>query len=219
MIKADIQLKQDIEDELGSDPKVDAAQIGVSVNEGAVSLLGAVDSYTAKWATEEAVKRVRGGRAVAQDLTVRLSAKHHRSDLEIAGAVKDALDSNVFIPTGVTASVQEGQVTLEGQVKWNAERVTAERAVRPLPGVTDVINCIGLTPRPTATQVKEEVEAALKRQATVDSLSIQVNAADGEVTLSGRASSWRAVEDARRAAWATPGVTAVVDQVRVAPPP
>src|SRR5271154_6273901 len=114
MHKTDIQLKQDIEEELLWDPKVNAAQIGVSVDEGAVSLLGTVDTYAEKWAAEDATKRVSGVRTVAQDLTVKILGEHQRSDSDIARAVQSALEWDVSVPNAVTAKVRNGEVTLEG---------------------------------------------------------------------------------------------------------
>jgi osmotically-inducible protein OsmY len=216
MNKTDLQLKNDIEEELRWDPKVNAAQIGVSVDKGAVSLLGSVDTYAEKWAAEDATKRVAGVRAVAQDLTVKILVDHKRSDSDIAGAIQHALKWDVYVPKTVTAKVQGGMVTLEGQVTWNFQRDAAERATRYLTGVVSVNNSITLKPQVSPAQVKEKVAAALQRQATADAKSITVDASGGKVTLSGQASSWQSIEDAANAAWAAPGVTDVVDQVRVA---
>ena len=122
MSKTDNQLKEDIEQELRWDPKVNAAQIGVSVDKGAVSLLGAVDTYAEKWAAEDATKRVCGVRTVAQDLTVKVLSDHVRSDSDIASAIQSAFKWDVFVPKSVTAKVHGGAVTLEGQVTWNFQR-------------------------------------------------------------------------------------------------
>jgi osmotically-inducible protein OsmY len=217
MTKTDIQLKQDIEEELRWDPKVNAAQIGVTVDGGAVSLLGAVDSYPEKRAAEDATKRVSGVRTVAHDLTVKVLGEHKRSDSEIAAAVQSALKDDVWVPKAVTAKVQHGWVTLEGQVTWNYHREASERAVRHLAGVVGVVNGIMLKPQTqvSAAQVKEKVEAALQRQATADAKSIHIDTSGGKVTLTGHASSWQSIEDAANTAWATPGVTEVVDRLEV----
>ena len=212
-MKSDIKLKQDIEAELRWDPKVNAAQIGVSVDKGAVSLLGAVDTYAEKWAAEDATKRVSGVRTVAQDLTVKVLTDHIRTDSEIAAAVLSALEWNVAVPKDVTAKVQQGAVTLEGQVPWNYQRDAAERAVRHLKGVVAVHDFITLKPQVSAAQVKEKVQAALQRQAAADAKSIHIDTSGGKVTLTGHASSWQSIEDAANAAWAAPGVTEVVDRV------
>jgi len=216
MTKSDIQLKQDIDQELAWDPRVNAAQIGVSVDKGAVSLLGTVDTYAQKWAAEDAAKRVSGVRTVAQDLTVKILSDHTRSDSDIAGAIQSALKWDVLVPNAVTAVVRDGLVTLEGQVDWNFEREAAGRAIRNLTGVVNVNNLVTLKKKEaSATQVKEKVEAALQRQATADSKSIHVDTNGGKVTLTGHASSWQSIEDASNAAWAASGVTQVVDQLKI----
>jgi osmotically-inducible protein OsmY len=216
MKKTDHQLKQDIEDELRWDPKVNADQIGVTVDNGTVSLLGAVDTYAQKWAAEDATKRVFGVRTVAQDLTVKLIGDHKRTDPEIASAVQNALKWDVFTPSSVAAKVQDGTVTLTGEVKWNFERDAAEKAVRYLTGVVSVYNSITLKPETSTAQVKEKIQSALNRQATTDTNSIHIETSGGKVTLTGHASSWQSIEDAANAAWAAPGVTQVIDQVKMA---
>jgi len=216
MSKSDIELKQDIELELRWDPKVNAAQIGVIVDKGVVTLLGAVDTYAEKWAAEDATKRVGGVRTVAQDLSVKILGEHACDDSAIAAATQSALKWDVFVPRSVTAKVQQGAVTLEGQVSWNFQRDAAERAIRYLRGVVSVRNFVTLKPETSVAGVKEQVLAALQRQASADAKSIHVDAVGSKVTLTGHASSWQAIADAANAAWAAPGVTEVVDQVQMA---
>jgi len=216
MNKSDMKLKTDIEEELRWDPKVNAAQIAVSVDKGAVSLLGAVDTYAEKWAAEDAVKRVGGVRTMAMDLTVKIRGEHVRTDSDIAAAVQAAMKWDVYVPATVTAKVEHGNVTLGGQVHWNYQRDAAERAVRYLTGVVGVFNGISLKPEPaSAEKVSEKVGAALQRQATADAKSIHVETSGGKVTLTGHASSWQSIKDASWAAWAAPGVTEVVDRMTI----
>ena len=217
VIKTDMQLKQDIEEELRWDPKLNAAQIGVSVDKGTVTLTGAVDTYAAKWAAEDATKRVAGVRTVAQDLTVKILAEHKRTDPEIAAAAESALKWNVFVPKAVTAKVSGGSVTLEGPVTWNFQREAAETAIRHLSGVVTVFNFITIKPEVSAGQVKEKVQAALLRQATSDASSVHVDTSGGKVTLTGQVASWRTMDDAEKAAWAVPGVNEVVDKLTISP--
>jgi osmotically-inducible protein OsmY len=215
MKKTDMQLKLDIEEELRWDPKVNAARIGVTVEKGAVSLLGSVDTYPEKWAAQDATKRVTGVRTVAHDLTVKVLEGHKRSDSDIAVATQSVLTWNVLVPRAVTATVHNGAVTLAGEVSGNYQRDAAERAVRHLTGVVAVRNSITLERGPAAAQVKEKVQAALQRQAMSDVNSIHIETSGGKVTLTGHASSWQSIEDAANAAWAAPGVTEVIDQVKM----
>ena len=216
MTKTDLQLKQDVDDELRWDPKVNAAQIGVSVEAGAVSLKGEVDSYADKWAAEDAAKRVGGVRAIAENLRVKVLELHGHSDLEIAEAALAALKWDVWVPKTVSVKVEQGKLTLSGAVEWNYQRNSAERAVRNLAGVVDVFNSISIKAGASVDQVQKKVQAALQRQATTDANNIVVNTSGGVVTLSGNASSLRAIADARDAAWAAPGVTEVVEHVAIA---
>ena len=239
MSRTDIQLKQDIEDELRWDPRINSAQIGVTVDEGAVSLIGAVDTYAEKWAAEDATKRVSGVRTIAQDLMVKLLPEHVHSDSDIAAAIQNALQWNVYIPKSVTASVQQGSVTLNGCVEWNYQRVIAVRAIRYLPGVVAVYNLITLEPRNSVKRsngsvahfwtrwlpfhrartsgkpITETILAALQRQAAADAKTIHIETSGGVVTLTGHASSWQSIADASNAAWSTPGVTHVFDRVKL----
>lgn len=212
---SDERLKEDIESELRWDPRLGVARIGVTVEKGAVSLLGTVDSYAQKWAAEEATKRVFGVRTVAQDLTVKILGEHKRSDSEIAVAVQHALTWNVLAPKAVTARVADGAVTLEGEVKWNFQREAAAQAVANLTGVVAVRNFIALNTHAEHVNVKECVDAALQRQATTDGQSIKVEASGGVVTLTGHASSLQSIMNATHAAWSAPGVTDVVDHVEM----
>ena len=213
MDKTDMQLKEDIMDELRWDPRVNSAQIGITVDKGAVSLMGEVDTYAEKWAAEDATKRVSGVRAVAEELAVKVLGPHVRSDSEITGAVLNALKSNVWVPDTVTARVHQGALVLEGEVEWNYQRDAAAVAVRHLAGIVSVRNATTIVPKASEGQVKERVQAALLRQAAADGRSITVGTSGSTVTLSGNASSWGAIQDAADAAWATPGVTRVIDNV------
>ncbi len=208
-----MQLKQDVEAELRWDPKINAAQIGVAVDGGTVTLTGAVDTYAEKWAVEDAIKRVAGVRAIAEDLSVKITGLHQRSDSEIAAAALSALMWDVWVPDSVTAKVQQGSLTLEGEVEWNYQRDSAKRAVQYLTGVVSVDNNIMIKPRVSADEVREKVQAALQRRATKDANTIHVETSGGAVTLTGEASSWHVIEDAAAAAWAAPGVTKVIDTV------
>lgn len=215
MMKTDAQLSQEVEQELASDPKLNASGIAINVDQGAVSLLGTIDTYAEKAIAENAAKRVNGVRAIALNLEVRLPESHLRTDSDIAVAVQNALTWDVLIPTTVTGKVEDGWITLEGPVTWNYQREAAEHAVRNLFGVVGVFNSVTIKPEVSAAEVKEKIEAALERRTRAGVGAIGVEVVGGKVTLTGHAGSWRAVEDAANAAWAAPGVTEVVDQVKM----
>jgi osmotically-inducible protein OsmY len=173
MARTDGQVKQDIEQELRWDPKLNAAQIGVSVDRGIVSLAGAVDTYAEKWRAEDAIKRVSGVRKVAQSLTVKVLTEHERTDADVAAATQMVLACNVFVPKTVSARVAKGWVTLEGRATWNYEREAAERAVAHLTGIAGVRNHISLEPvgaesHVSATAVEAEVEGVVQAAATAE---------------------------------------------------
>src|SRR5437762_12419489 len=97
-IISDEQIQQDVFDELKWDARVKPNEIGVAVKEGIVTLTGWVDSYNKKWAAEEAALRVRGVKAVANDVEVRLPGSSKRTDDEIAAAAVHALEWDSFVP-------------------------------------------------------------------------------------------------------------------------
>ncbi len=215
MNKTDPQLKHDIEEELGWDPKVDAARIAIGVDGGTATLSGRVHNFAERWATVDACRRVGGVRKLVDELSVKLDPQHERSDSDIAAVVQTTLVWDVFVPNTVSATVHQGAVTLAGTAKWNFQRVAAERSVRNIAGVVSVSNDVRLEPGVSARQVEGQIRSALTRQAAADADSIHVEVAGGRVTLTGHATSWQSIEDAASAAWAAPGVTEVIDQVRL----
>jgi osmotically-inducible protein OsmY len=214
----DRELKQHVEHALDWEPSVDAAEIGVSVDAGVVTLRGDVGSYATKAAAERVALRVYGVKAVANDLTVRLVTGYERNDTDIAQAVVTALAWNAVIPPNrVTAAVSNGWVTLEGTVDWQYQREAAARAVRDLTGVKGVTNSIALKPHVYAGDVQAKIEAAFKRSAEIDARRVHVTAADGTVILSGHVRSFAERQEAERVAWAAPGVSRVDDRITVVP--
>jgi len=217
-MNTDTDLRQDIIDELVWEPSIDAAAIGVAVEDGVVTLSGHVPSYAEKWAAEHVAKRVAGVRAVADDIMVRLPGMSVRSDSDIARAALNALEWDVWVPEArVTVTVSDGWITLEGTVDTQHQRLAAQRAVRALTGVKGVTNLITVTPTVQPADVTTKITGAFQRSAVLDARQIQVETHGAKVVLRGNVRTWAERTTAERAAWAAPGVAEVDNQIAVQP--
>jgi osmotically-inducible protein OsmY len=213
---SDKSLRQAVIDELDCEPRVDATHIGVAVEDGVVTLTGHVESYASKNAAEEAVKRVLGVKAIAQDIQVRMPGDKKSADDQIAKRAFDIIAWNCWIPENkVKVTIQNGHVTLSGDVDWHYRRDNAEDAVRKLSGIKGVTNTIQIKPSAKATNVKQRIENALKRSAEVEADAVTVSVFDGRVTLSGKVKTFFERGLVERTAWMAPGVVAVNDQITV----
>jgi osmotically-inducible protein OsmY len=213
---SDRQLQQDVLDELEFEPSFDAAHIGVTAEDGVITLTGHVSSYGAKLAAESAARRVKGVRAIAEEIEVRLPSDKKRADDEIAARALSILNWDAAVPANqVTVKVEKGILTLSGEVDWQFEKNLAETLVRRLSGVAGVINTIMLRPHVSAADVKDKIIKAFHRTAALEAAKIDVEVAGSTVTLKGQVQDWTERDAAERAAWSALGVSKVVDQIRV----
>ncbi len=212
----DLKLRKRVIQELEWEPAVDATHLNVDIVDGVVSLTGTVPSYAEKRAAEDAVKRVRGVRALVEGIEVKLPDESRRDDAAIAQAAAAALAWDVRVPQNrVMITVEQGSVTLDGDVDLQYQREGAERAISGLTGVIRVFNNVRVVPRVSSADVKTGVEAAFGRTAQLDARGIHVEAIGPKVILSGFVDAWREREEAERIAWAAPGVSAVENELTV----
>ena len=207
-------IRQNVIDELDFDPSIDAAHIGVAVENGIVTLSGHVGSYTERVAAEKAAQKVRGVRGVVEEIQVRFGGETPPRDEDIAQRAVQMLDWSVTVPKGaVQVKVQNGWVTLSGKVDWQYQREEAYRAIRRLAGVAGIMNTIEVTPKASVPDVRSKIMAALKRNAELEADAIKVTVKDAKVVLEGKVNAWYERELAENAAWSAPGVRAVEDHL------
>jgi osmotically-inducible protein OsmY len=216
-MQTDRDLQENVLAALDWEPELDAAQIGVSVSDGIVTLRGIVTTAHQKWTAERVTRHVIGVRAVANDLDVSPTGHAARSDPAIAEAAADALEWDSAVPDrAIKVTVRNGWVTLTGSVAHRFEKSAAERAVGRVYGVRGVANSVLVKSSVSPSDVKARIEEVLKRSALIDAQRIRVEASDGAVVLTGTVRSLAERDDAERAAWAAPGVTKVDDRLVVA---
>jgi osmotically-inducible protein OsmY len=190
-MRSDADIKRDVEMELRWDPDISADDVAVAVKDGVVTLTGFARSYAQKWRAERDAKRVAGVKAVANDIEVRLPAIDQRPDPEIARDAVSALKTQLpYSADSIKVVLNNGWITLEGEVEWNYQKERAEEAVRHVKGVKGVMNMIQVKPKVPASEVKRKIEDALRRIAEIDAARIQVEANGGEVILKGTVRSW-----------------------------
>lgn len=211
----ELQLRQGVLDELEYEPSVKAAHIGVTVDKGVVTLTGHVATYAEKLAAVVAVRRVKGVRAIADEIEVRYPSDKKTSDDEIARRAIDILGWDTMVPSGsIQVMVRHGQVTLTGSVDWQYQKRSAEDDIRRLSGVQGVIDNIEVKPRIRAEDVKRKIEDALVRHGQIEAKAIRVTVRDNDsVVLEGKVDNWDERYAVENAAWSAPGVKSVEDRL------
>lgn len=214
---SDIRVKNTVADELAWTSTVNAAQVGVSVHDGVVTLSGEVDSHPEKTAALAAALRVAGVTSVVDEITVRSRTSH--GDAEIATRAKHALDTSTSIPHTVRAAVHNHRVTLVGTVPWNYQRNVARRLMEEIPGVRSVLDDIKVVPQLpfAATTAERNIKAAFVRNAQIDADQVHAVISGSEIELTGTTRTWAERKEAADVAWDTPGVTKVHNNIHVVP--
>jgi len=219
-MNTDRQIQQDVLNELSADPAVNAEHIGVSVNNGIVTLSGHVDSFFEKWKTEKAAQRVIGVQGLTVQIEVTISSDRQRSDEDIARSAQIVLSLNAAMPqNAIKVMVENGWVTLSGKLAWNYQREIANRVVANLVGVRGISDQIELNPLVSRTNIKDQIYEALKRQAILDAQKVSVKVMGNQVTLKGTVNNWAERNLIRNAVWATGGVKFLVDNMQYEKPP
>ena len=217
-MKTDLEIQQDVMNELKWQPFLTSANISVAVKNGIVTLSGTVDNYAQKIDAEKAAKKVTGVKAIAEEIQIGVSPSYNKTDAEIAESVMNAMKWHAAVPEeNIKVKVEDGSVTLEGQVEWDYQRSSAKNAINNLLGVRNVINLINVKPRVTAFDVRTKISQALHRTATVDAERISLEIEGNKVILKGKVRSFAEKEDVEGAAWCAPGVTKVESHLEVEP--
>jgi osmotically-inducible protein OsmY len=213
----DLELRRSILDELEFQPHIDAAAIGVTVNNAMVCLTGHVRTYAEKIAAERAVKSVKGVKAVAEEIQVRVPSDLDIDDEAIASRCMDVIRWSSTLPEErIQIKVQQGWVTLEGEVDWQYQKEAAQSAVRKLAGVVGINNMLVVRPKLDADDIKARIEAALARNAQLDPTKIRISVEGRTVILDGHVRLWLERKAVQDAAWAVPGVSHVENHLLIA---
>ena len=215
-MRTDSEIKSDILEELAWQPNVDETEIGVVVEDGTVMLTGVLDDYRKKVAAEDAVKNVRGVKALVGDIQVKYGANYQKTDLEISKAIVKAFEWNTAVPEDeISVEVRDGWVNLSGEVDWAYQKDAAKRVAENIIGVKWINNAITIKQSIQPADVKEQINKAFLRSADIEANAITVEATEGLVKLFGTVHSIAEKKAAEDAAYLSPGVHIVINEIEV----
>jgi osmotically-inducible protein OsmY len=215
-MKNDAQIQTDVQNQLKWEPEMNAAQIGVAVSNGIVTLSGIVDTYPKKLTAERIAKNVIGVKAVALDIQVGISPVNRKSDTEIAEACVNALRWDSSVPDDkIKVRVENGTVSIDGAVEWGYQRLAAKNAIMKLTGVKGVNNMVVVKQKPSSIDIKQRIRQSFITTAGHEADNIRLEVLGSKVVLRGSVKFHYEKEEAENTAWATPGVNEVENKIEV----
>lgn len=215
-MKSNESLQTDVQDAIKYEPLLHAAEIGVTVFDGIVTLTGIVNTYAKKIEAEEATKRVSGVKAIVENIKVHFGQEFKKTDNEIAADVLNLLRWNWEITSDlVKVKVEDGWVTLTGELRWNFQRVAAQKAIGCLLFIKGLTNNISIKTDGTDLVEKEDIERAIKNNWAIEGRNINVSVHENKVKLKGNVNSIFEKDEAGRLAWNAKGVSAVENDLVV----
>ena len=215
-MKNNKELKRDVLESIKWEPQLSDAKIEVTAKDGVVTLNGTVDSYAKKVGVEASAITVSGVIKVVDNVVVKTDIPETFGDNEIAMEALNSLEKSWVIPKGrVKVKVEDGWITLSGELAWNYERVAARTLLIHHLGVRGVTNDIKIVPPSKDIVEKKDIERALERNWSIHNKDIHVTVSSGRVTLTGLVNSIYQKEEAERLVWNTPGVWNLVNELEV----
>jgi osmotically-inducible protein OsmY len=215
---ANDDLTADVQSELADDPDLDSSELEVTTEGGTVVLNGTVPTYWDKYTAEADAWRVDGVHGVDNGIVVDL-ADEQVLDHELEASALAGLDANRLVPKGaISIKVDDGWVTMDGNVHTPFERQAAEHVIKHLRGLRGFSDNVTVS-RDPSKDVARDISAALQRSATIDASGVQVSDDKGVVTLTGSVRSDAERVEAEQAAWRAHGVVAVDDRIEISPVP